>query len=125
MMEGVSCVVLEAGSNQELASVGLGCQSSLSLRERLRLGFLLHACRAEKDRLSVIDPVPGGVFAGRSLAPAHHLAGIHYSVVGQGTGKRWHSAAELNLASKEKIAMCELGEAGRLENPRTTSSYPG
>ena len=125
MTEGVSCAVLEAGSSQELARVGLGCQSSLSLRERLGLGFLLHACRAEKDRLSVIDPVPGGVFAGRSLAPAHHLAGIHYSVVGQGTGKRWHSAAELNLASKEKIAMCELGEAGRLGNSRTTDSYPG
>lgn len=62
--------------------MGLECQSSLSLREGPSLGFLLHACHAEKDRLSVIDPAPGGVFAGRLLAPAHHLAGIHYSVVG-------------------------------------------
>lgn len=81
MTEGVFCAVLEAGSDQELARVGLGCQSSPSLRERLMLGFLWHAGHAEKDRLSVIDPVPGGVFAGRSLAPARLLAGIYYSVV--------------------------------------------
>lgn len=73
---------LEDGCSQEACKSGLGMSSSLSLREKPRLGFLLHACHAEKDRLSVIDPAPGGVFVGRSLAPAHPLAGIHYSVVG-------------------------------------------
>lgn len=29
----------------------------------------------------LLIPAPGGRFARRSLAPAHHLAGIHYSVM--------------------------------------------
>lgn len=78
-----------------------GCQSSLSLRERPRLGFLQPGCQPEKEQLSVIDPAPGGVFA-RSLAPPHHLAGIHYSVVGMGRTEGLAFCRQVSSASQEK-----------------------
>lgn len=98
MTEGVSCAVLEAGSSQEPARVGLGCQSSLSLRERLGLGFLLHACRAEKDRLSVIDPVPGGV--------------ICWEVAGTSPSLSWYSLLSGGTGNGEALAFCRRVELG-------------
>lgn len=66
---------------------------------------------------------PEGRFARRSLAPAHHLAGTHYSVMGWGAGKGWHSATKPGLPRDE--ATWELGEADSRERVKGDPSHPG
>jgi hypothetical protein len=111
-----------AENGQKPVSMGRRCQSSISLRERSRQGFLLPACHAEKEQLSVIDPAPGGVFAMRLLAQALHFVGIHYSVVDMGSGEGLALCHRVNLSSQ---VHCELGKADSLKESRMTRSHPG
>ena len=90
------------GDQWEPVRVGLGVVRAVSL-EGKGPGWV-SCCPPSKLKRSswvLLIQVPRGRFARRSLAPAHHLAGIHYSVMGR---RRRRRAGILppSLASQER-----------------------